>query len=302
MGRRGLGAAGRSAGTRACGPSDGRVQLGLVVGDPDVAREYHERALALRARIGDQAAVAASLRELSDVAYQVKDYGTSEQLLSRSLAIHEALGLADEAAVDRVALGFVARDAGHLERAAALLEEGLSRARQEDDLVSLSHAQMMLAELFYMQGEFDRAETLLIESVEISRKRRSSWGISVGLANRTVVAVEQGRLREAAGFCTEAISVISDSDAVRASVACLVGAAAVTAAEGKFQAAGRLLGARESLGDFALGPFAVARDRAIARATALISAETFNSYVDEGRKLTRERALSEALATLAPST
>jgi predicted ATPase/class 3 adenylate cyclase len=275
-----------------------RGGLVLFTGDPVVARGYYERALVLRERIGDQAKVAASLTGLGDVAYQSKDYAAAEELFTRSLTINESLGLGDEAAVDRDALGYAVRDAGQLARAATLFELGLARAREKDDLPQLAHAEMMLGELLYMRDQFDRAEPHLAESVEIGRRLKSSWLVAVGQANRAVVAVERGRLREAREMCADAIRAIADSDAVRAAVACLLAAAAVAAAEGRTRAAGRSVGASAAIGDFALGPFAPARERAIARAIALIPVAAFDAYVVEGQRLSRELALAEALAEL----
>ncbi len=159
------------------------------------------------------------------------------------------------------ALAQVALSRGEFGRAMDFLREGESMLRETEDAFTLATNLNIQATISQLAGDDERTEGLLRESVELSSALRDSWALVYGL----------------------------------------VGLAGVVARRGEPKRAARLFGAAKALGDaasvtVAFPPAKTLYEQDLANVRGQLDAEAFKGSLAEGRAMTVEEAVAEALA------
>jgi predicted ATPase len=190
--------------------------LARVVGDAEAGQRHASAAVALARELGDDAALAAALRELGDAIVGTHDYERAFVLYEESLAIARAAGESTEATVTNLA--DVALAAGELESA-------IEYSRQATELASGHNAETVGA-----IGAFNTASAL------IQLGRDAEARPHLGRALETVLRLDY---LELVGWCLVAAAALAEpSDSCAAAV--LLGAA-----DGAVEAADVTLGPAE---------------------------------------------------------
>jgi predicted ATPase/class 3 adenylate cyclase len=192
------------------------ASLARVVGDADAAERQASAAVATARELGDDAGLAAALRELGEAMVARHDYERAFALYEESLVIARAAGESTVATVTNLA--DVALAAGELESA-------IEYSRQAAELASGHDAEIVRA-----IGAFNTASALL-------QLGRSSEAVShLGRALETVVRIDYPEL---VGWCLGAAAGIAASREP-ATAATLLGAA-----DGAVESAGVTFGPAE---------------------------------------------------------
>jgi predicted ATPase/class 3 adenylate cyclase len=163
------------------------------------------------------------------------------------------------AAVTRCALGELERMAGDYERSADLLEKGLADLRSQRAPFYVAYALTTLALTVALRGDLPRAMALCAEGLEMARRLGHQLALTLGLDVMAILRAETGQLVWAA----------------------------------------RLFGAADALrtrsGMAVWEPVRLHAERASKHARAALGDDAFAQAREEGRGMSLERALAEAL-------
>jgi excisionase family DNA binding protein len=161
------------------------------------ALAWHEQALAIAREVGDQAAEAFALINLSAPAMEFGDYDLAFTRLEAGLAAARAVGETEAASLALHNLGCLAWLRGELQTSQQRAEEALALAQAEgwDWLVPsiLVNSGLATADL----GEFERAAALLCEGLELGHARGNLWDVGTALEGLARVHTGTGRARQA---------------------------------------------------------------------------------------------------------
>ncbi len=265
------------------------------------ARRQYEEALAINRAIGNRAWEALNLGNLALVASEQGDFETSRRLYQESLEIQRALGNHAGAASSLNGLGLAILELGDPEKAGALFRESLAIARELGLRSAIVIALLNLGALARQQGDDEQARAFWEECREIEKELGGRLAGALG-----TLAADEGRYSEARRLWRTNLSENREMGHRRGIAACLDGCAYVLLAERPAQEsafrAARLYGAAEALRE-AIGsplpPSARApHERSLAAARALLGEADFTAAWAEGRALTMEAAITEALSEI----
>jgi predicted ATPase/class 3 adenylate cyclase len=269
-------------------------------GDHAPAAALHEQSLALYRELGDRAGIATSLNNLGTVANDQGDYGRAAALHEESLALRRKLGDRPGIAMSLNNLGGVAFRQGDYARAAAFYREGLALRRELGDRPGIASSLNNLASIAGQRGDYVEAATLFEESLALYRAMGDRAGIAVSLNNLGEAAMELGDLGRAAALCAEGLVLRRETGNRRAIASSLEVLASIVATKGLPAPATRLLGAAAALREASGAPlFANEReehDRQLARLREQLGGPAFTAASDQGRALSLDEAVAEALA------
>jgi tetratricopeptide (TPR) repeat protein len=233
--------------------------LAFFQGDADAARPRHREACSLAEQLGDDVGIAEASIGLARV------------------------GLAD----------------GDPEAVRTWSERALEVRRRLDDDEGVGEAIHHLAEGARMSGDLAGARRLYEESLAIKRALGSESGIALELLNLGNVGLAEGDVPQAEERLRESLRLGAKLDLRRSNPFRLIALAGVASARGDARRAARLLGAAD--GQLATTGGAIdPADRAdhealVERVRAALGGE-FDQASEEGRSLSAEDAIAEALA------
>jgi predicted ATPase/class 3 adenylate cyclase len=260
-----------------------------------------ERALSPRSAVAAPIR-AAALNWASVLTLPRKDHAASTELAALSVRLLRESG--DESASLAMALVGQGRSTGYSgDRSAgmALLEEALAVARVLDHPLFIGAALNSLAEFAFLEGDLERATTLVTEALDLQRRHQPLWGTSFSLALLGEIALARSDLHAAGAYYGESMALaraLGDTTFLGAGLAAI---GTIAADMGEAERAARLLGAAEAISQVAgAWSFIAARGqnrRAIDTARAALGEESFAAAWEYGRRLSREQATAEALQT-----
>jgi non-specific serine/threonine protein kinase len=161
------------------------------------ALAWHEQALTIAQEVGDQAAEAFSLINLSAPAMEFGDYDLAFTRLEAGLAAARAVGETEAASLALHNLGCLAWLRGEFHTSQQRAEEALALAQAEgwDWLVPsiLINYGLATADL----GDFERATSLLREGLALGHARGNLWDVATALEGLARVRAGIGRARQA---------------------------------------------------------------------------------------------------------
>jgi tetratricopeptide (TPR) repeat protein len=238
-----------------------------ALGDCAGARALLEEALALCRAMGDKAELAQTLHILADARRDQGEYAGTDELYQESLALYQELGDQHGSAWVYHAWGEMALLQGDYRRALTLGQASLGLFRELGYIIGMVHVLLNQAVVAQHQGNYDQAANLSRESLLLARTLERSWLIKL----------------------------------------CLVGCAAVAAAQSQQEPSGsqgaeraaRLLGAVEALNEETRYRMVQAHrlgyERAVATARAQLDEGTFAVAWAVGRAMSLEEATASAL-------
>jgi predicted ATPase/class 3 adenylate cyclase len=273
--------------------------LACRVHDIAAARLLFEESLAISQAVGDVHNRAHALSGLGDVARLQGSSTQAEALYQESLSLVRALGDAVATAWVLIDLSTLAVDRGESAAARSYLEESLAIHRAHGDKRSMSAALNNLGEVARYQEDYQQAAIYYTESLSLAQETSYKVGMALALPNLGYVALRQGDTRQAAARFRTGLALAQELGTNQLIADCLAGLGGVAAASGKSGRAARLLGASESLLD-TIGATLAPTDqadyvRSMAIAGAQLDKVAFEAAWAEGRAMSMERAIAEAV-------
>jgi hypothetical protein len=245
---------------------------------------------------------AAALNWASVLTLPRKDHAASTELAALSVRLLRESG--DESASLAMALLGHGRSTGYSgdrTTGKVLLEEALAVARALDHPLFTGAALDSLAEFTFLDGDLERATILVTEALDLQRRHQPLWGTSFSLALLGEIALARSDLPAAGAYYGESMALaqaLGDTTFLGAGLAAI---GTIAADMGEAEHAVRLLGAAEAMSQVAgAWSFIAARGqnrRAIDTARMALGEESFAAAWEQGRRLSREQATTEALQT-----
>jgi non-specific serine/threonine protein kinase len=156
--------------------------LAIVQGDLPAARPLLEEGLAVAREARHAFGTANSLLLLGALAMMAGDLRRAAALMEESLLpLGEVTDETDRYAARTVSLYWrveLARSQGDHGRAMALVEEGLALVRERGDTWSIAVGLSFFGRLAWLQGDFERAMQLQLESLDLRQDLRDRLGIT----------------------------------------------------------------------------------------------------------------------------
>jgi ATP/maltotriose-dependent transcriptional regulator MalT len=151
-----------------------------------------------------------------------------------------------------------------------------------------------------IRGDRERVTTLFRDSLALMRQVGDKWSMVFLLLNLGGVAHAEGDYEPARCAYQEGLAFSQELKDRRGMAWCLECLAEVAAAQGRPQRGARLMGAAEGL-LAAIGAswppnYVAGRDRALATIRTVLGAETTAAAWAEGRAMTLEQTIADALA------
>jgi tetratricopeptide (TPR) repeat protein len=261
---------------------------------------YLEQSLALRRTLGDDAAVAETLNELS-IAYGASgSMERSKPLLDESRRIWEQIG--DKAGIARTLdyLSWVCWDEGDFAAARALVEQSLALFREMGDTWIIAGLLSNLGEHARLANETLQAEQYFNQSLHLQQELKSPLGVALAQHNLGHIAIKQGRPDEALSLLRESLLTYHDLGTSEGIPDCYFGLAHLAAVTGYAERGARLLGfadaqCRARVRRKLSAAEQLSRDLADQAIRGLLDKETYEHARRDGAALTMDLALAEAM-------
>ncbi|HET9910023.1 MAG TPA: tetratricopeptide repeat protein [Anaerolineales bacterium] len=176
--------------------------LGFFYGTQEAAkaRPYLEQALDIAQKHNDPLTLSWALTHLAVVTCLLQEYDSSLSLLEESLALTRELGISGKA-LTGMTLEWMGEDylgLGDEVRAQELFEESIALLRETNNRDLLSFADRRLGLLMLKQGNYERAEILLKESLQMNHYIGHAPGTAGSLTALAKLALVQGNLTRSA--------------------------------------------------------------------------------------------------------
>jgi tetratricopeptide (TPR) repeat protein len=294
----------------ALGDDEGFVRLADALGSFWFMRshtveglQHSERALARES--ATTLARARILLTAGTLAYACGDYAKAERWLQEGEEL--ALAFGEKALLANCAMmrGSVAEHLGDEARAQFYFETGLILAREVDNDVLIGEMRTNLSDAAYRRGDLGQAEDFALDAIPSLQACGDACMESVNFGNVAQVALARGAIPDAAESFAQGLNIAEEVESRWAMTDAIAGAAAVSAALGRYEEAARLLGAADAervrsghprLPHFCL--FAQTQDVVHGH----LAPESFQAGWDAGHGLATEKAVAEARAVLARAT
>jgi predicted ATPase/transcriptional regulator with XRE-family HTH domain len=257
-----------------------------------------EQALALYRELGDTVGSARLLNNLGGLAADRRDYTRAMALCEESLALYRELGDTHGVIWALLRCGMVARwiDVGH---AAALVAEGLTLCRELGNKADTAWTLIISGDVAQIQGNYRDATMFLEEALALCREIGNNLYTAWALDNLGDIALYHGDAVQAAALFEQSLSLFQAVGYKEGIAQCLVGFGGVACAAGRIARAARLCGAAEALRDAIGWPMSpddkLHYDRTVAATRAQLEEETFVAAWAEGKAMTLEQAIANAL-------
>ena len=291
--------------------------LAFFQSDYPATRAICQASLALCHQLGQagQSGLADALEMLGEVETEEGNYAAARPLYEEALAIYRPLcnviGLSNALTM----LGWLAMRAGDYERAAANFDEALTHCRALAYPGLVAQILAGLGELTMRRGQYPQAKALLEESLALRRGIGEGWGIAVSLGSLGWVALRQRDFKRMRELLGESLDIRMDSGDAGGSAWCLERLAEAAMLQGQAAAGPRRSGYyRRAACVFGSAAALRARlssvidevdqadyERHIAALRAALGETTFAAAWAEGRALTLDQAMREALAETEPA-
>jgi non-specific serine/threonine protein kinase len=272
------------------------------------ARALLEEGVALARAGGDRQLLALALEPLQQVLWHFEDAPAARRALyEEALATGRAIGSPRLLATALLHLAAAAFEAGEPATARRRAEASLAVARAAGDATICGHIVVLQGRLALAAGEHGAARAHFEEAVADARTLGGVRVLALGLLGLGELATAQGAAAEAHQRYREGLVVAREAGYTLQIAEALVGCAGAWASLGQPVRAAHLLGAADAWlavlavpRPWTLGIDAFRTPRAaVAASRAVLGEPAFASALAEGRALTPERAVTEALSPTA---
>jgi predicted ATPase/class 3 adenylate cyclase len=264
------------------------------------AQALIEEALALHRELGDMWGIAHDLFSLAQLLSHQGEYARARARLQEYLELERAFGNAkgmSDALMWLARVDFLAQ--GDAVQVGALLEESLQLLQEVGDKWSQAFYCYVAGQVALQQGDAAAAQGLAEESVLLYREMGHRQGVTWTLSALADVEVRQGNQQAARALYEESLAVAKAIGDTWAITSCFVGLARLVASQGELIWAARLWGTaealREGLGTPLPPVYRADYERAVAAARTQLGEQAFATAWAEGRTMTLEQAVNEAL-------
>jgi non-specific serine/threonine protein kinase len=291
----------------------GEVEIGLRLagslprlwrwhGHLEEGRDWLERLLAQRGDIRTPA-LARSLVALGMFTRMRQDHEQAVVHFDEALAIYRELGEDDQVARTLFHLGETALGQGDRDRARRVLDETHAIARDSGALAYASLALKTLGYIARLDGNFTRSARLLEEALAISREIDFAFGAAEALTYLGEVVRDQGDDVRAASLLGQGLTIYRELGDQLGIGLCLTDIASIAGAAGQAPQAARLFGAAEATLESIQHQRTPGEDPLLERVArglrSQLDARALDAAWSEGRGLSTEEAIAEALAVTA---
>jgi predicted ATPase/DNA-binding XRE family transcriptional regulator len=283
------------------GEAEALTGLGFAIGfSGDVAKgiAITEQALEILREEGDTRALAAALGGMTAHLTHAGELARAEVAGSEALALYRRLGDTGNVALLLFGLGIVSQFQERYDYAVALHTEALELRRGRGDEHGTIEPRMALAAIALRRADYRLARDLLEQGIEVLERCEDRWARSLAVTFLGHVDLATGSVAEAAAHFAEGVSLMQTIGNPLHLPVCLEGLAGLAAAQGEWELAARLCGAREALqAELGLGlppasPTAYARTLAGGREA--LGDDAFDLAYGAGCTLSLDEALAEA--------
>lgn len=260
-----------------------------------------ERALASGELAGSSRAK--TLGAISLLSFAKGEIGRMSGLIEEALAEAHAASDEETLALLKVQKGYAATFRGDLDVAEETLTEALEITYDRGDRWGIAPILNALAQVAVSRGDFGQATELLRESEAALRQTEDAFTLATNLNIQATISQLEGDDGRTTALLRESVGISGALRDTWALVYGLVGIAGVAARQGDPVRAARLFGAAEALGEAAsvrpsFPPTQALYERDLADVRTQLDAETFADAWTEGRAMTLEEAVTEALSTV----
>ena len=277
----------------------GLGMLAWRVNDFPQAERALGESLALARAIGDESTVAFALHHLAHVQVMHVSEGLARaaEMWQESTTRFQAIGDRWGTAWSLRCLGDNLRAQGTPDRAIRRLEESLALLREIRDEWLIGHVLYSLGAIAREQKDYARAEALVEESLAIWTEVGDRYNLAVAQRELGHIARGRGDHDQALARYRAGLDMLRDQGDRYEAARVLEGLAALALAEGRAQAAARILGVAETL-HRAIGATLRPVDRpdhhpTVAGARAVLGDDGFEAAVAEGRGLSADAIVAE---------
>jgi non-specific serine/threonine protein kinase len=221
-------------------------------------------------------------------------------------AVTEALSLGREAGdnwVVSVALflrGLAALERGDRDEALACAQQAREAASAGGGAVEHGGPLFILADVAVSNGDYERAQRLYDESIEVHRRAAEPWGLGLQLVAAAAVRLVREEHRPARAQLLQSLSLFQELEDSRGIAYSLEVFAALYAAGGRHDSAARLWGASEELlktmGAVLPPNITLVRERYVGTVQAALGTFRFDLARAEGRAMPVAAAIAHACA------
>jgi predicted ATPase/DNA-binding XRE family transcriptional regulator len=270
-----------------------------VRGHTGEGRRWMERAL-VRPDHLSHGARARALYVVSMLSYVRGEVDRTVEAVEESIAASRAAGDSEALATALQGRGLTALSGGALDAAEKPLREALAMFREQDDRSGASLGLVGLAQVELARGDPNRAAGLLAEAEGLSRSAGDWFTLTAALSSKALGSRLGGDEARTAALLRESVGLAGNLGDAWHVVYGATGLAGVAARQGRAEYAARLFGAVEALCetmgvDVPSPAWRALNERDLARAREQLDAGTFDAAWAEGRAMTLEKVVAEAL-------
>lgn len=270
--------------------------LAVFQGDVVEAGTLLRESIDVYRELDDRRGSARALNALGLAVAHAGQYEKATSLLEESLDLSRQLEDSERGAVALSNLGFVAAEQGDLVRAKTRYDEALAIFRAAGNTGAIAETLHSLGEIALYAGNLDEAEARTVESLALFQE----LGTRHHAATLAVVAWRRGQYERAVTLLRESLQLAHKMGERKLTLGLLRALAAVAAAQAEPERAARLEGAEAALRKSLSLPVAPSDqaegEETLARAKEALGEEDFTHAWDEGRAMTLEEAIAYALA------
>ena len=276
--------------------------LALAQGDASSAGARTEQSVSIFRVVGEKQWLGLSVMVLGMVRISQGMPSEAQLLLEESLTLFREIGgMMGQAngAFALFQLGRAAQAVSDLEGASAFYKQSLALYQQLGDTLGSAFAAYALESMVGARGDEAIAPQMLVQELLSGRRTQDRYELAQLLLDAGTASLRHGDPQRAQSLLVESLRLWHDIGARAGTARALAGLAAVAAAQGKAERAGRLFGAAkamrpptERLMTDASGPQI---DQDVEAARAHVDAKAFAAGWDAGQALTEGQAVAEAL-------
>jgi tetratricopeptide (TPR) repeat protein len=228
------------------------------------------------------------------------EHEKAESFVLESLDLSQAISYRHAMAWSLFARAWLEGDRGNRTQEDQFNDSAYSLFEELDDLEGMAYCLLTKGEAARERGDFPNAAVLCEKALVMHRKLGNRRMYSLVLHSLGKVAYQQGEFQAAASRLRKAISIISEVGDKWFLLICLESLALVASAQGQAEAAARWLGSTEALRKAFSQPRELADqplyERNVAEIQSRLGRHAFDLAWEEGRKMTLEQVVDDALA------
>ena len=177
------------------------------VGEYDKAKEYLEKALAIRIQIGDKEGEAADYANLGTVFQSVGEYEKAKEYLKKALVIRKEIGDKSGEGSSYGSLGAVFHSVGEYDKAKEYLEKALVIKKEIGDRSGEGSSYGNLGTVFQSVGEYNKGKEYLEKALVIKKEIGDKSGEASSYGNLAIMFISAGEYQKAKEHLEKALAM-----------------------------------------------------------------------------------------------